>query len=154
MPGRGRLRRTLVSTSLPISERTWFIGFGPSAGEVRGIRRLCDKTLSHCYCFAQVGPFVQIINPGQDALEIGIKAQDDGSELDAVEYAGQRYQAGDIVLEYTSVPETMKWRSVWTPTCVSLVKAVIGYNSFSITPKQLMRALLKDGADYAGFGVR
>lgn len=129
---------------------TWYVGFGECNSIPSIYRMFCKPEWSHCYCFAQVGPFVQVINPGWDRVEVGLKTEDDGTPLSADEYARRlNEERGHTIIKLTNCPERLRYKSIWGPTCVSFVKTILGYNTgwLEFNPRRLFVHMMKNGAE-------
>jgi hypothetical protein len=120
------------------------VGFSSGNGLPKWQTAICKPEWSHVYCFAQAGPAIQVVNPCVDRLEIGIEV----TGKPAVEYARHLHDTKHhTILRINHVPERIKWRSVLTPTCVSVVKVVLGYNTgwLDVTPERLFFHMLDKG---------
>jgi len=131
----------------PQSYYTWYVGFGVGVDVPRWQQFFCTPEWSHVFCFAQVGPVVQIINPCRSKCEVGIRAQDDGSPLDAQDFARELNDKGFTIVRITHAPEKIMYRSIWIPSCVSFVKAIMNYNTgwLDYNPWRFCQHLLKNG---------
>jgi len=120
---------------------TWYVGFGIGNNFPEWQKWFCKPEWSHCFCFAQVGPFTQVVNPGWDRLEIGLR------DTSAEEYARQFKESGWTVIKVDLAPEKMKYKSIWIPNCVSVVKTVIGFNTgwLDYNPEKFAKALVRSG---------
>ena len=142
-------RRLQTSLSLvkPDFYHTWYVGFGVGQELPRFHRFFCETEWSHCFCFAQVGPFVQVVNPGWDRVEIGLRASDEGGPLDAEDYAHELNGQGFTIIRLRHAPTRMKWASVVVPNCVTAVKVICGYNTgiWTQTPRRLFQHMVDRG---------
>ena len=144
-----RQTRTFQSLLEPVYHHTWYIGFGVGTDVPRWQQYFCTPEWSHVFCFAQLGPVVQVVNPCRSRTEIGVRASDDGSPLDAIDFAKEVNDKGFSVLRITHAPEKILYRSIWIPNCVSFVKVVIGYNTgwMCYNPWKFFNHLLNNGAE-------
>jgi len=128
---------------------TWYVGFGRGYHFPRWQKLFCKPEWSHCFCFAQAGPVVQIVNPGWDRVEIGIRGDEDGGPLLAEDFAHDMGTGGNTILRITHSPERIKYRSIFAPNCVSLVKVILGYNTgfFEYNPERLFYHMLRNGGE-------
>lgn len=107
------------------------------------------KNLEHCGVLMQLGHQVLRVEPRAQGPEIKafFHPDDQRIPIPAGVVAADMVLQGWTVLRY----EAGKRRKVYhisniVPSCVTLVKALIGRTTFEITPQQLYYGLLKDGA--------
>ena len=137
----------LSKQTLPSKSSEWYVGFGTCEDVLWWQKPFVEPEWQHCFCFAQVGPIVQTINPTRQRIEVGIQTTPEGEALSAYDHAKTMHGLGYTVIRVNHVPETLNWRSIFPPSCVSVVKAFLGYNTgfFTFTPKKLCFHLLKSG---------
>lgn len=94
---------------------------------------------THCFAFAQVGPFIHFVEPTRSQIVNSIKYDDKGGALYAEDAVTLLRQAGCTVERVDFVPNLKSWRHClsWVPTCVSALKIICGIPSLALTPKQL-----------------
>lgn len=105
-----------------------------------------DKLFTHCMAFFQQGPFIQRIEPLRNKCELSIEFWTDPplEPIPAELYAEVWAQKGAIVVRHDF--ERNFWNiSNLLPSCVSLVKILTGYNSYTFTPYGLYKDLLRNG---------
>lgn len=108
--------------------RTWYVGFRES-----------EYWHNHCYCFAPMGEVTQVIEPKVTGADVGVCVGY------ASELAQKEIEKGNRVIKVVCKPENIAWKSVWYPSCVSMVKAIVGINTpaYVVTPEMLYRFLLR-----------
>lgn len=132
--------------------KTWYVGFSKGY-DMPFIHKLFTRPeWSHCYCFAQAGPYVQVLNPAWSDFEIGLRHDGNGGPLCALDFARQLTQNGHTILCITHRPEKLDFYSVWMPSCVSFVKAVLGYKTkwSCFNPERLFFHMIENGAEVIG----
>jgi len=144
VPGK-QYRQTQASASLiePDFCHTWYVGFGRGVNLSKWQKLFCKPEWSHCFCFAQVGPFTQVINPTTERLEVGLR------DISADAFAEQMIEEGWKIIKITHSPERMKYKSVWSPSCVTVVKTVLGFNTgfFDCNPERLAKSILENSGE-------
>jgi hypothetical protein len=140
--------QTLISESY-----SWYVGFYRYE-ELKWWERLfTSQEWGHCFCFSQLGPFVQIVAPNRDGIRVGIQSSPDGTAMSIDEYARFMYNNGVTIVKIEHIPEELNYRSIFAPTCVSAVKTILGYNTsmFCLSPKAFCIDLLKHGGELLTF---
>ena len=94
---------------------------------------------THCFAFAQVGPFIHFVEPTRTQIVNSIK-------LYAEDAVALLRDAGCTVERVDFVPNLKSWRHClsWVPTCVSALKIICGIPSLALTPKQLYNWVKKN----------
>lgn len=106
------------------------------------------KNIRHVDVFFQSGPFILRAEPRLRYCSFVTEYWTDPplEPIPADLYARALVGQGKVVVKHKFR------RNIWNitnilPTCVSLVKILTGYNSYTLTPFGLYKSLLKDGAE-------
>ncbi len=109
------------------------------------------KEFGHMFCFTQIGPMVLFIDPTHSAVHISLKY--DVEDINSPVYAGDYAQAfanneGWTVVKVTHDPwDQLNIRHLmnFIPSCVTLIKIVIGLPAPVLTPYAYYKFLIKSG---------
>jgi len=140
---------TAIGTS---SEQVWYLVFCDDDEEIpRWWNRFLKKGFRHAYCFAQNGLCVTVIEPLYHTVQVeNYFPEDDPHGVLLAEFCACAWsETYPHVLEcQINVDERGSIRSIFNafPTCVSLLKTVVGIKGFAITPYQLYKLALRQGA--------
>ena len=150
-------RRLLISPLTPYADNvptTWYIVFHKSFAVPfwQWLYMLATpKEFGHMFCFSQIGPMVLFIDPTHSAVHISIKY--DVEDINNPVYAEDYAQAfadneGWTVIKVTHDP----WNELnirhlmnFIPSCVTLIKIVIGLPAPVLTPYAYYKFLIKSG---------
>jgi hypothetical protein len=130
------------------------------------------KNFGHVVLISQMGLNVSEINPGFSMIrqnnyfqtaepdkiyeksDVAKQMSEDGflltKYLEAEQVAAAYAGSGGIVLKYKSLVDYDKsiyHVTSWIPTCVTIIKGFMGIRCWAITPLQLYKWLLKNGAE-------
>jgi len=136
-----------VSLIEPEFHHTWYVGFSVAQFAPRWMLLGCKKEWSHCFCFADVGPYTQLVDPTLSRCRIELL------DRPAERVARELSDAGCTILKVTLAPQQLKFRSVWLCCCVSVVKRILGYNTgwLCYNPERFAKHLVKNGAEVVVF---
>lgn len=121
---------------IPRWQKAWLYGF-------HYIENLFSKDATwcptHCFAFAQVGPFIHFVEPTRTQIINSVKYDQDGLPLYAEDAVTLLREAGCVVEKVSFKPNLRSWRHclTWVPTCVSALKIICGIPSLALTPKQM-----------------
>ena len=129
---------------------TWYVGFTSFRGHGWWFRRFVRPGFGHVFACAQLGDRVLVVEPVSGGVSVGWLANPlraDGCypvELAALGFA----QHPDMtMLRVTTKPRPPRPHPAnLVPSCVTVVKALLGTVGWSLTPRQLYRQLLAEGA--------
>lgn len=130
---------------------TWYIGFCDFAGS-GPLKAFVRPGFGHVFAFASAGHGLLVAEPVAWGLSLKYLPRPAGRGAYPADVLAAEWLATTprLTLLRVRVPRmqvpTARHLSFALPTCVSVVKAVLGLRAWAVTPWQLYRVLLKAGA--------
>jgi len=119
----------------------WFVSFSISESPTWWMKLF---TRQHVVCFAQAGNQVVVVEPTHSHVAITV------AEADALDVADAHVENGREVWFISLDPASSRNISNAVPSCVSVVKSVLGLDAFCFTPEGLKKSLAKAGGRLYG----
>lgn len=132
---------------------TYYIAFAGGDYGNHWVHKFLHDEFYHCCVMAQTGRYCTYVNPEFCRVDFGAIYYDDyGQEPTMpIEYAilGWAQKGFKIVRYQHTIDKKHSIRHIgnWFPTCVTLIKIIIGLKSWSQTPYQLYKDLIKQGGE-------
>ena len=133
----------------------WVIAFTPYRGQNRFKKWLLSPAFGHVWAFTEIqgeslmfdpflgGYFTAVTKPTPEGPTVG-----SGLGMTPAILASALHKKGQIQMLYykTRLPQTKPHLTHCLPTCVTMLKLLLGVRAWALTPRQLYRHLLKKGA--------
>mgnify|MGYP005704260311 CR=1 FL=1 len=125
----------------------WYVVFTSKDVKPHKCQMFLKKNFYHCFCFRQIDDVVYYIDPTTADISSSVYIDTSAYEL-AKDFALKNkkfYKVLQIEKEYDFNNRICSLRNM-IPNCVNVVKMFIGLKSWSQTPYQLYKHLLRNNA--------
>ena len=129
----------------------WFVAFTSYRGCNPLYQKMLPKGFGHVFAFAHLEGHVLLVDPQEGGILLKKLSLPGGQRYGAhlsVFVASLQACFDDITCVHVSSrsPQNTKHLSMFFPSCVTAIKAILCRQSWALTPKGLYKTLLKDGA--------
>jgi hypothetical protein len=151
-------KQSLLKLNFPCDDggpyREWYIGFTANTNNLPWLHNWAMRkdpvNCRHVYAFTQIGDFVLYVEPELSKINFTIKyPNEETPQVLASNHAVELTNHGHTILRTVHIPSIRGKKSVFNfvPSCVTVVKCSVGYSSLALTPFQLFKSLLHNGAE-------
>lgn len=128
-------------------ENKWFVVFKTADRPRWWHRPFAREGFGHTFCFAQTGHFITMVDPANHGVVVQTlyNLEDSNITINADALALAYVQQGYTVVYYENKVDVSKYLLHFVPSCVTVVKYILGITSRALTPHGLYQWLLSNG---------
>ena len=130
-----------------VEKIVWYVVFTSKDVKTSIHQKFLKKNFYHCFCFRQIDDVVYYVDPTTADISSSVYVETSAYEL-AKDFALKHkkdYKVLQIEKEYDFNSKICSLRNA-LPNCVNVVKMFIGLKTWSQTPYQLYKHLLRNNA--------